>query len=520
MPRTSPANPVVLTTPVDLLVDIDGQPVPRDAVLSRVLGDRYTVRELGSTTEIVSHLDTADWRLRGTGMDLTYVPRPGRLVLHRSRTARVDQPTGALSWPAVISTLPAGPVRDLIQEAVWVRALLPFATSQDRCDSFAVLNDDDKTVARVRWREGSVLTPQERRLPVRIQVESLRGYESDAAKVERHLTRATPLSPTRDPWFEALWATPGLGPSATERFGMRRSQAADLAVADALLGYLAEIEATTDGVIDDIDTEYLHEFRVAVRRTRSVLKLLGDVLPGGMADRVAPEFRWLGQVTSATRDLDVYLLGLPKMAELVTRPESLEVFGAHIGQRRAAEHRVLVQALRSDRFVALCAGWRSDLGAVISAPPRHRETAAQLAQQRLQRIFRKSTKRAKAITRDSPSEQVHALRKTCKELRYLLEVFKPICRPKAYKSVILDFKELQAVLGDFQDGEVQATALRGFAQEMLSAGSADTGTLLAMGELSGHFEVRQRSARDTLTKRHETYLGQRAAHHLDRLLTA
>ena len=138
-------------------------------------------------------------------------------------------------------------MREVIRAAVWVRALLPFATSQDRCNSFAVLNEDAKTVARVRWCEGSVQAPQERRLPVRVQVDSLRGYAADAAKVERLLTLGTPLSATRDTWFEALWAMPGLGPPATERFGMQRAQAADLAVADALLGYLAEIEANVDG---------------------------------------------------------------------------------------------------------------------------------------------------------------------------------------------------------------------------------------------------------------------------------
>ncbi len=135
-------------------------------------------------------------------------------------------------------------------------------------------------------------------------------------------------------------------------------------------------------------------------------------------------------------------------------------------------------------------------------------------------MFRKATKRAKAITPDSPSEQVHSLRKTCKEMRYLLEVFEPLCNPKAYNDVIADFKELQSVLGDFQDGEVQAVALREYAKEMMAAGSADADTLLAMGELSAGFEIRQRRARDVLTERHEKFLGKRAAAHVDRLLQA
>ena len=53
---------------------------------------------------------------------------------------------------------------------------------------------------------------------------------------------------------------------------------------------------------------------MAVRRTRSVLKMLGDVLPAGLAERMSAEFRWLGDITTPTRDLDVYLLSIDAMA--------------------------------------------------------------------------------------------------------------------------------------------------------------------------------------------------------------
>ena len=101
----------------------------------------------------MTHLDTADWRLRRGGIDLAFVPKSGQLVVHRG-SSRVEQPAGSIGWPALVSRIPDGPVREVIREAVGVRALLPFATSQDRCNSFAVLNADAKTVARVRWREG------------------------------------------------------------------------------------------------------------------------------------------------------------------------------------------------------------------------------------------------------------------------------------------------------------------------------------------------------------------------------
>ena len=64
-----------------------------------------------------------------------------------------------------------------------------------------------------------------------------------------------------------------------------------------LLRLLDIAEANLDGVIRDIDTEFLHDLRVAVRWTRAALKLAGDALPGDLAALFAPEFRWLGQLT-------------------------------------------------------------------------------------------------------------------------------------------------------------------------------------------------------------------------------
>ncbi len=86
------------------------------------------------------------------------------------------------------------------------------------------------------------------------------------------------------------------------------------ALAAVLTALLDTIEANVPGTVRDVDTEFLHDLRIAVRRTRSALKLAGDALPGGVAGRYRAEFKWLGDLTTPTRDLDVYLLGFPEMA--------------------------------------------------------------------------------------------------------------------------------------------------------------------------------------------------------------
>jgi CHAD domain-containing protein len=497
--------------------DAPSTPQHVGSVIATALGDRYPIAPVGRTDVALRHLDTVDWRLHEADLGLVHSESGRSLgVLHASDGAALAQPVGRLSWPALADRIPDGPVRDAVRAAAWVRALLPYARSSASGATFAVCNADEKTVTKITWWRTTVAAGTD--IPVRIDIAPLRGYGEDADAVASLLLSALPVARARQSWLDEVRISSGAGPRVAAEPVMRRDHPADLAVADSLLGYLSDLESTIGGIRHDWDTEFLHDLRVAVRRTRSVLKLLGDALPDGLAAQYAPEFRWLGNVTTLTRDLDVYLLDFEAMAATVTNPLDLGPFADHIRGRRTTARRDLTRALRSARFERLRAEWRAGLATVVTATQHGGLTAGDLADQRLHRVYRTVAKRAQAIDADSPAADVHALRKKCKELRYLLEVFEPLCDPKAYRQVIGDFKKLQNVLGEFQDGEVQASALRVYAQEMIDAGDVPASAILAMGELSAQFDARQRAARAELTDRHDSYLGKRAARHVDRLV--
>ncbi|MDN5763029.1 MAG: CHAD domain-containing protein [Microlunatus sp.] len=517
MPLHVSFDPPILTLDAS---DTESSTTPAAAaqdLLRAALAPRFAVDVERSRVEVLTHLDTVDGRLHQAGIDLAHLPRRRRLVAIVAGVQTDQQVTG-VRWPALATDLPAGAVIDLVRKPAWIRALIPYASTEADTTTFAVRNSDGKIVVRIHWTAAFLTQPASVRIAARVGIEALRGYRSEADQVRAALLETTSLVPSVESWFDTVRTLPALRPKVAERFGMQPDQAADFAVADALLGYLAELDATVDGIIADIDTEYLHDFRVAVRRTRTVLKLLGDVLPPGLAGRTAPEFRWLGDVTTPTRDLDVYLLELDDLAATVTHPDDLSAFGAYVRERRASAQRELAKALKSKRYTDLVESWRAALAEVIAHPSHAEQTASDLAVERLHKVFAKCQKRSRKITADSHSELVHDLRKACKEMRYLMEVFKPLCDKRAYKNVIADFKELQDLLGEFQDGEVQAAALRQFAHEMVQAGKVDANAILAMGELSGKFEARQRAARETLTEHHENYLGRKAAAHVDRLV--
>jgi len=484
--------------------------------------------ERGATsTRRRTWLDTFDWRLDRAGLALAYEnTRPGSRLLLTAKTgqdstSQAEQP--AAGWqpkrPALVEDLPAGPVRDRIAKLAAPRALLPVVTTSTTVSVNRLINPDGKTVARLITEVSTVthagVTVS---LPARLTIAEVRGYPAQARRAA-HLLASTPgiVPATKTLLEEALSALRRHPADYTNSVDaeITAQMPAPVAVATLLLRLLDTLEQNVDGVIKDIDTEFLHDLRVSTRRTRSAIKLLGDVLPAGLAEQYGPEFKWLGDLTTPTRDLDVHLLGFPAMTEhlLAASPEDLEPFRAFLARRRTREFKALATAMRAPRFRTLTEHWRKALVEVRDAATpgkrrtAHRLTAAELATSRTARVFRKVTAQGGAITTDSPPESLHDLRKRCKELRYLLEFFAPLYDPVAYKKVIGDLKQLQDCLGEFQDSEVQREEIRALADAMLADHAAPAATLLAMGEIAAKLALSQARARADFSRRFAAFAG-------------
>ena len=240
-------------------------------------------------------------------------------------------------------------------------------------------------------------------------------------------------------------------------------------------------------------------FGVGGGSTRATLKGGRAVLPGGMRDRGEPAFKGLGDATTPLRDLDVYSLDLPTMAAWLvsSNPAALEPFAAHLRARGIAERRTLVRELRSARFSRLLRDWEQELARLAESADdvgRKHLSARMWANRSVSRVHQRVVRGGSVISADSPAVELHELRKSCKELRYALEVCEPVLAGGSHKHLVADLKSLQDVLGRFQDCEVQGHALRGFAEDMMAAGTS-TGAVLAIGELIAHLGVEQDQAR-------------------------
>lgn len=459
-----------------------------------------------------TYLDSFDWRLFGnnTVLEDCLEGRQHVLVLRELNSGRSLAREQLTSRPAFIQDLPPGRLRDELAPVLEMRELLPLATVRVRIRNLRMLNKDDKTIARVQIEEGSLQTrkgAKARKLAGRLALLPVRGYQKPVTQITEQLQALQLEADSRDPLM-TLMSVAGITPgdySSKLKLHLDPDMRADQATRIILHRLLDVILANEAGTRIGTDTEFLHDFRVSVRRTRSALGQIKGVLPLPVLNRYKREFAWLGQITGNTRDLDVYLLNFDDYrnslpASMQADIESLRNF---LHRHWQIEHKALVKALNSARYRRLVSSWRKFLETPVkqrSTLPNARRPVYEVASERIWRVYKRILKEGRAIEADTPAEALHDLRKTAKKLRYLMEFFQSLYPGRKIKQLIGVLKSLQNNLGDFQDYEVQVSTLKRFSEQMVEEDMAPAGTLLAMGMLIEGLERRQRQARQEFSE--------------------
>jgi CHAD domain-containing protein len=440
-----------------------------------------------------TYYDTFDGRLRAHGGPAIY--EDGRLALNGASAALERPPERMLA-----AELHPGPLRDALGPLIEVRALLPLAELRIKERRLRILDSERKTVVRASIEEPA-LVESGTALRGRVRLKALRGYDAELQRVQGALQREMGLEPAPlslvDEAVVALGGKPG-GVSSKIAVGLQFSQRADGAAVAVMRRLLEVIEQNLEGTIADLDSEFLHDLRVAVRRTRSVQRQLKGVFPPEELAHLRSEFRWVQAATGDSRDLDVYLLDFESMRDLVgdQMRDSLDPLRAVLVHRRAAAHERMAADLRSERFTTLRRDWTNLLERLLSLSESDRPDAAtpigKVAGTRIASVYGRMVVEGREIDEHGPSEPFHELRKRGKELRYLLELFGvPLFAETVVRPMIRTLKSLQDVLGRHQDREVQTAALRAFSGEL----AGEQAALLATGALIARLDDDKSAAR-------------------------
>jgi CHAD domain-containing protein len=450
--------------------------------------------------------DSFDWRVWQTG---------GQLVQERGDVPRIcwiDRITGASqecelssATPGFSNALPAGLLRDRLQPILEMRILLPQVRITQKLHTLRILDDEEKTVVRVVLQENryaSIDGKQKGQLDGRVLLKPLKGYDSDFVAMHKQLGEMNLIVAEQSLFEEAL---SGIGRkpgdySSKLNYRLDPQARSDVTAKKIMLSLLDTLEANVVGTKANLDSEFLHDLRVATRRTRSAMSQIKSVFEPKELAPFIEGFGWIGKVTGATRDMDVYLLQFAEYkASLPAEVQAdLDPFHDFLVKHHRQEQRELVKNLNSPQFRKLTKSWRAWLNQPVPKKPKAPNALraiADLSDQRIRKVYNKVMKEGSAIQPESPAERLHDLRKDCKKLRYLMEFFQSLYPKPEIRELIKEMKLLLDNLGLFQDLQVQAEALESFGEQMMKEG-APSRALMAMGILVGKLLERQARARE------------------------
>jgi len=389
-------------------------------------------------------LDSADRRLRDAGMllvhDLAEDDDRGTLTLFDLAGRQLVAPSAGCQPPCRSAALADARLRAAVAPALRPRTLLAVRRWEVERSLRPWLNGDDKIIGelvleRHAWAGGTLVT---------VTARPLRGYRRElraalapafaAADLEPQALAANTLLDAR---LAGEWDRPPPPGTLTS----------DAPVAPAIAGRLAHfravMQANEAGIRDDLDIEFLHDFRVALRRARSLVQAFESML--GDVAALKEGFAWLSRETSSLRDLDVWLDALDDGSTRVA-PE----LHAHLRARRRREQARLARLLGGRRYQRLQRDWGAWLERLAAQEPGATSLRA-LVDKAIRRRHRRLCRRRHQHDRVLPPAALHEIRKDAKKLRYLLDAFAPLYARKRARHLIGVLKRLQTIAGAICD---------------------------------------------------------------------
>lgn len=465
-----------LVVPPDRLAEVAAAPV-----VERFARNRGTVRLLRAV-----YYDTADralWRAgftlrvrrQGSGHTLTVKstgPAGGDMLSRREWEAPVAGPDPDLS--AIAVDLPAA-----FHEALGEAAPEPLFATQVRRRVRRL--DPPGAAIEMAVDEGEVVAGSARAPVSEIELELLSGraealFETGLGLLEVGPADISFRSKAARGFDLALGAAPPW--TKTGRTPIDPRAPLDEAFAAMLGAALRHLIENKEAAVHGGDPEGVHQLRVALRRLRSILRIVARATGADAVAGFGADARWLASAAGDARNWDVFLTEtLPPIEAACAGPEGFVELRRAAEERRArgyGEVRAALADIRAQRFQLALAAWIERRGWRTGGAPGAIETLATPASDHAGRVLagldRKVLKRGRRFGRLTAEER-HELRLAVKKLRYATDFLLPLCASgKRMAAYARGLSRLQDGLGRFND---MATTLALIADLRSGGGGAD-----------------------------------------------
>ncbi len=382
----------------------------------------------------------------------------------------------------IIGDMTKGPVVDMLLEVSRLRALVPVAGIRVRRDEGRVLDDEGKTL--VRFYHLTIGRGRRKLMGMGCAL-YLRGYSEAYSDLWQWLENcgATVCQNAGD-----MYTALGI---ALRDYSVKPeiellSQAPVKESATTILRTFLKIARQNEqGVIADSDSEFLHDYRVCLRKVRSVLSLFTGVFDAKDSSRLKEQLAAVMRTTNNLRDLDVYLLNRGEYHRLVppSAHTGLQILFNSFAERRKGEQKKVAGAMQSKSYLRSMENLEKlfTTGDTIKSGLEAEVQSLTFARRLVMKRYRKVCKTGRDLDETTPDPIIHQLRIHCKKLRYLMEFFSPLFPLTEIKKLIRSLKMLQDTLGNFNDYSVQ----QDFLAKMLASDIAGGAKALAVAHSIG-----------------------------------
>lgn len=259
-------------------------------------------------------------------------------------------------------------------------------------------------------------------------------------------------------------------------------------------GLIDIMRLNTDGIVNGYDAEFLHDFRVSVRRTRSAMSMLKGVYEDTEEAVYKNFFRTLGGYTGKARDMDVYLEELDGYGGILPdeMKDSLAPVIEHFRRERDESYEKLRNFLTSAEYAEGLSGWEKLINSRAHIGRRGFVNTKKAAKRALTKIFCVADGMTEGVDAETPDEQIHAVRIAFKKLRYCIEFFTLFIKEENTADVLTRLRALQDSLGRYNDLSVQSAHM----QERLST-EEDAKVLAACGYILAVLTLKKAQERET-----------------------
>lgn len=432
--------------------------------LSKILPKSYVLHMVTGIQKNLTLLDNFDWDIYQSGLLLLREGKDKLQLLDASgRLLASDRIHGESRfwWQ-----LPAGDLADKIEELSPIRAFMPKYFCQLKTDHGTILNVDEKIVVRM---ELSTVIGSDDQKSYFLKMSPLRGYQKDYAQISKCFA-AIHSAELPDMGLRNMLLQSGLEINFPEKkpiFNLAATEPAEAAISRMAVKMIQLARDQEPGIIADIDTEFVHLYRVNIRKTRSLISLFKKSFGSERYQLLKTELKIAGSQTNNLRDLDVFLMDQDYYRSLL--PENLwpglnQIF-RRIKRRRAIALKKVTSSLTGTAYQEQI----GHLLLTLQQPPEFMAKQSdsgirQLAGRKILAQYQQIYTDGMAIQDTTPDQEVHNLRIECKKLRYLLELFAELFPADKVKQLVKLLKVLQDNLGRFNDFSVQREFLVHFGQ--------------------------------------------------------